>query len=297
VVAVLRVGAWLARGIRVPARNALLADVTGPGTYGRAYGFERMMDNLGAVGGPLLALALVSALGIRGAILVSGVFGLLAAGSIIYAIRHIERHTLSERRPLRIRVRPLLRGDLGRVWLPIGAFEAGNLATTLLILRATELLTPARGLEAATSIALFLYAGHNLAATVVAIPAGKAADRWGFRPTLTVGFLIGLAAYLIFALTGPSLLLIAAAFGAAGITIGIVETAEHGTVAEAAPEEIRGSAFGFLAAIQSFGNLFASGIAGILWTLVSPLAAFLFAATGMAAATVGSITSRRRLPT
>lgn len=296
-VAVLRVGAWLARGIRVPARNALLADLTRAGTYGRAYGFERMMDNLGAVGGPLLALGLVSVLGIRGAILVSGVFGLLAAGSIVYAIRHIERPAPSERRPLRIRITPLLRGELGRVWLPIGAFEAGNLATTLLILRATELLTPERGLEGATSVALLLYAGHNLAATVVSIPAGKAADRWGFRPTLTVGFLVGLAAYLVFGLTGPSLALIAVAFAAAGITIGIVETAEHGTVAEAAPDDIRGSAFGFLAAIQSFGNVAASGIAGLLWTLVSPLAAFLFAAAGMAVATVASITSARRPPT
>lgn len=295
-VAVLRIGAWLARGIRVPARNALLADVTGPGTYGRAYGFERMMDNLGAVGGPLLALALVAALGIRGAIVVSGVFGLMAVGSIVYAIRHIERPAHRERQPIRIRLRPLRTGELGRVWLPIGAFEAGNLATTLLILRATELLTPEHGLEWATSVALLLYAGHNLAATLVAIPAGKAADRWGFRPILTIGFLIGLSAYLLFALTGPGLVLIAVAFGAAGVTIGIVETAEHGTVAEAAPEEIRGSAFGFLAAIQSFGNLFASAIAGVLWTVVNPMTAFLFAALGMAAAAVGSITASRRLP-
>lgn len=293
-VAVLRVGAWLARGLRVPARNALLADITGPGTYGRAYGFERMMDNLGAVGGPLLAIGLIAALGIRGAILVSGVFGLLAAGSIVYAIRHIERPAASERQPLKIRIRPLLHDDLRRVWLPIGAFEVGNLATTLLILRATELLTPERGIEAATSVALLLYAGHNLAATVISIPAGKAADRWGFRPTLLVGFAVGLAAYMTFGWVGPSVLALAVAFVLAGITIGVVETAEHGTVAEAAPEEIRGSAFGFLAAIQSFGNLAASGIAGLLWTLVSPLAAFLFAAAGMAVAVIAGASTIRR---
>ena len=56
-VAVLRAGAWTARGLRVPARNALLADVVPAAVYGRAYGFERAMDNLGAIGGPLLALA------------------------------------------------------------------------------------------------------------------------------------------------------------------------------------------------------------------------------------------------
>ena len=60
-VGVLRTGAWAARGLRVPARNALLADVVPPAAYGRAYGFERAMDNLGAIGGPLLALGLVAA--------------------------------------------------------------------------------------------------------------------------------------------------------------------------------------------------------------------------------------------
>lgn len=293
-VAVLRIGAWLARGIRVPARNALLADLTRPGTYGRAYGFERMMDNLGAVGGPLLALGFVSLLGIRGSILISGLFGLAATGSIVYAIRHIERPAVGERRPLRIRIRPLMHGRLGRLWVPIGAFEAGNIATTLLILRATELLTPGAGLEAATRTALLLYAGHNLAATLVSIPAGKAADRWGFRLVLNIGFMAGLLAYLLFGITGPAAATLAGAFTLAGITIGLVETAEHGAVAEAAPEEIRGSAFGFLAAIQSFGNLAASGIAGLLWTLVSPLSAFSFAAGGMAIASLGAVTLPRR---
>ena len=64
-------GAWAARGLRVPARNALLADVVPPASYGRAYGFERAMDNLGAIGGPLVALALVAAFGVRTAILLS----------------------------------------------------------------------------------------------------------------------------------------------------------------------------------------------------------------------------------
>lgn len=289
-VAVLRVGAWLARGLRVPSRSALLADVAAPGAYGRAYGFERAMDNLGAVGGPLLALALVAGLGVRGAIVVSGVFGFAAAGAIVYAVRHIERPAPRERQRLRIRVRPLMQGRLGRLWVPLIAFEAGNVAATLLILRATELFTPGAGLEAATRTALLLYAGHNLAATLVAVPAGKAADRWGYRPVLIVGFVAGLGAYLLFGLTGAVLATVTSAFLLAGVTIGIVETAEHGAVADAAPEEIRGSAFGLLAGIQSFGNLIASGIAGVLWTLVSPLTAFLFAAGAMAVALVAAST-------
>nr|WP_296369363.1 MFS transporter [Pseudonocardia sp.] len=90
-VGVLRGASWAARGMRVPARNALLADVVPAGAYGRAYGFERTMDNLGAIGGPLLALGLVAAFSVRTAILVSVVPGLLAAAAIVFAIRPILR--------------------------------------------------------------------------------------------------------------------------------------------------------------------------------------------------------------
>ena len=97
----LRGGAWAARGLRVPARNALLADVVPASAYGRAYGFERAMDNLGAVIGPLLALGLVAATSVRTAILVSVVPGLLAAGAIVYAIGQAKLPTNRERRSIR----------------------------------------------------------------------------------------------------------------------------------------------------------------------------------------------------
>src|SRR5581483_1524293 len=96
-VGVLRAAAWSSRGLRVPARNALLADVVPAAAYGRAYGFERAMDNLGAIGGPLLAIALVALVGTRDAMLVSVVPGLLAALAILYAIRATPRATERER--------------------------------------------------------------------------------------------------------------------------------------------------------------------------------------------------------
>ncbi len=114
-VALLRVGAWTARGLRVPSRNALLADATPPEAYGRAYGFERMMDNLGAIGGPLLALALVAAFSVRTAILLSIIPGLLATVAIIYAISRLPKLAAHERKPIRIKVRPVFDAGLGRL--------------------------------------------------------------------------------------------------------------------------------------------------------------------------------------
>jgi len=275
-VAILRAAGWLARGLRVPARNALLADVVPPAAYGRAYGYERTMDNLGAIVGPALALGLVALFSVRVAILLSVIPGLLATLAILVAIRATPRAERRERQPIRLRVRPVLQGALGRVLIGIGAFEVANVAATLLILRATELLTPAHGADAATRIGIALYIGYNLAATLVSLPAGRLADRRGSLPVLVGGVACFAAAYLGFALAGPEVAVLAACFAAAGVGIGLVETAEHSAVALLAPQALRGSAFGLLAATQSLGNLAASAAAGLLWTLVSPRAAFLY---------------------
>jgi len=277
-VALLRMAAWTSRGLRVPARNALLADMVSPEVYGRAYGFERMMDNLGAVGGPLLALGLVALVGIRLAIGLSVIPGLLAALSILYAIRHIPRVTTRERVPLKITVRPLLRGRLGQVLLGVSLFETANVATTLLILRATQLLAPGLGVTTASEVAIVLYAGYNAAATVASLPAGRMSDRWGPIGVLMGGIFFFLVAYLGFAVSVPSVALLAASFVVAGLAIGCIETSEHVAVAALAPTDLRGSAFGLLATVQSFGNIVASGIAGLLWTLVSPTVAFVYLA-------------------
>ncbi len=242
------------------------------------------MDNLGAVGGPLLALGLVSVVGIRTAILLSIVPGLLAVGAILFAIRRTPRPTAREHRPLRLRVRPVLRGELGRLMAGVGLFEAGNIAATLLILRASDLLQGTHGHQRATQIALLLYALHNLVATLVSVPAGHLSDRRGPIGVLALGVLAFLAAYVGFAATGAAVVVLAGCFVLAGAAIGFVETAEHAAVAALAPAEIRGSAFGVLAGTQSIGNLVASAVAGILWTAISPGAGLAFAAALMGAA-------------
>jgi MFS family permease len=289
-VGLLRGGAWAARGLRVPARNALLADVVPASAYGRAYGFERAMDNLGAIIGPLLALGLVAVFSVRTAILISVVPGLLAAVAIVYAIGHTRLAAPRQRRALRIQVRPLLHGQLGRLLVTFALFEIGNLAATLLILRATDLLTPENGQHTATQIALGLYTAYNLAATLISLPAGKAVDQLGARGPLAVvaaGTAAFLLSYAMFATSGPSPVLLAVAFVLAGLGIGCAETAEQAAVAALSPEHLRGSAFGLLATVQAAGNLVASAVAGLLYSIVSPGAAFWYVAGCMALALAG----------
>lgn len=285
-VGVLRTGAWIARGVRGPSRNAILADVVDPSAYGRAYGFERAADNLGAIVGPLLALGLMAWVGVRTAIVLSIVPGLLAAVAMFVAARHVRIASTSQRRPIRLQVRPVLRGGLRRLFLGMGAFEFGNCAATLLILRATELLTPGRGQDRAAQVAVLLYVVYNAAGTLASYPAGHLGDRRGTRVALLGGAGGFLVAYLVFAGTGTSVPILAVAFALAGIGIGFAETGEVAAVASRATEDIRGSAFGLLAGLQSAGNLAASTIAGILWTVVSPTVAFLWLAAWMVAAIV-----------
>ena len=132
-----------------------------------------------------------------------------------------------------------------------------------------------------------LYTAYNLAATLASIPAGHVGDRHGLLRVLAAGVTCFLIAYLGFAFTGESFALLAVCFVLAGIGIGCAETAETAAVAGLAPEQLRGSAFGLLAALQAVGNLVASAIAGVLWTAVSPTAAFLYVAAWMVLALAG----------
>jgi MFS family permease len=291
-VGLLRAGAWSARGLRVPARNALLADLVDPAVYGRAYGFERAMDNLGAILGPVLAIALVALVGTRGAIGLSVIPGLGATAAILYAIRHTEAPKARDRAPVRLQISPVLQGRLKPLFGGITAFEFGNCAATLLILRATHLLEPGISHTSAATTALWLYVSYNVAATITSVPAGRHADRTTPRRTLAIGVAAFGLAYAGLTRDTHSWLALSPWFILAGIGIGCVETAEHAAVAAYAPADIRGSAFGLLAAVQSFGNFAASGIAGLLWTAASPSWAFAYLAGWMVLAT----TMLTRLP-
>jgi MFS family permease len=290
-VGMLRSLAWAARGVRGPSRNALLADIAPSAAYGRAYGFERAMDNLGAIGGPLLAIGLVAIVGVRTAILVSIVPGALAAIAIVIAVRLAPKLAGRERRPLKIHVRSVLHGPLGQLMAGIGAFELANVAATFLILRATQLLAPG---QSYSRTAIVLYTVYNLAATLIAIPAGHLSDRRGATIVLVIGAAAFTGAYVGLAFTGASIALLALFFALAGIGIGVGETAMSAAVAGFAPVDLRGSAFGLVAAVQAFANLGASVVAGVLWRTVSPEAAFIYLAAWAAVATAAFTAVARR---
>lgn len=281
-----RAAAWLARGVRSPARDAMLAQLAPAEAYGRAYGLERAGDNLGAVAGPLIAAGLVTALGIRHVLYLSAIPGLFAALAITVAAREARRRRTSAAvvaRRARLELRGLRAAGVLRPLLPIGAFELGNVATSLLILRATTLLHHGgRSVAAATSLAVLIYAGHNLVAAFVAYGGGHWLDRAGPRVVFATGAAAYIAGYALFALPTHSIAVIVAGFLLAGSGIGFAETAESALMARLLPDRLRGSGFGLLGGVQSLGDFASSAAVGLLWTLVSPTVGFVYAAAWMA---------------
>jgi MFS family permease len=297
----LRAVAWISRGLRTPARDTLLVSLADEGAYGRAFGLERAGDNLGAVAGPLMAAGLVAWLGIRPALYFALVPGVLAAVTITVAAREARRRGGFRRRELGLHLGSLRSAGLFRALLPIAMFELGNVATTLLILRATQLLTTGgRSLAAAASLAILLYAGHNALGAVVAYLGGHWIDRSGPRVVFGTGAVLYLIAYWGFALGPHQWALLLIAFGLAGSGIGLAESAESTLVAQMLPDELRGSGFGVLGGVQSVADFLSSAIVGLLYAAVSPAVGFGYAGAWMlicAATTAATrLFGRRTLP-
>jgi len=183
----------------------------------------------------------------------------------------------------------VLAGPLGRLMIGVTAFEIGNCATTLLILRATDLFAAGHGREAATQLAVLLYVGYNVAAALVSVPAGwhgTGAARCGCWPAGRCCSRPG---------TPGSRPVRPRCCPRSCWPAGPLlrrDSRKRGR-GRARTGAVAGSAFGLLATVQVGGNLIASAVAGLLWSAVSPVAAFVFLAAAMVIAAVLIATAGR----
>jgi MFS family permease len=211
---------------------------------------------------------------------------MFAAIAITVAAREAHRAIGPQkgRKVLSYNLRELHSAGLTKVLTAPTLFELGNIATSLLILRATDLLHhDGRSLASATSIAVLLYAAHNLAATVTALVAGRLIDAGGPRSSIAVAGVTYLAGYGIFAAGPHSIVLLLLGFLLAGAGIGFGEPAESAAIAYTLPDLLRPNGFGLLGVIQGIGALTSSAVVGLLWATVSAPAGFAYAAAWMLA--------------
>jgi MFS family permease len=274
-----RAAAWLGRGVRSPARKALLAADVSPSAYGRAFGLERLMDTLGAIVGPLTALFLLKVThhNYRSVFLWTLLPGLIAVASFWLLVR--ERPIESRKKQSFLTGLQALPGTFRRFLFGVGIFGAGDFSHTLLILYASRMLAPAQGTARAASLAVGLYTLHNVFYAASAYLSGWISDHVPHRKIVLAGgyALAGVTAILL-TTAARNLWLLAVIFILAGLYIGTEEALEDSLAAELIPREQHGMAFGTLAAVNAVGDFLSSLVVGFLWSAFSVRAAFSFSA-------------------
>jgi MFS family permease len=274
-----RAAAWLGRGVRSPAKKALLAANVSPSAYGRAFGLERLMDTVGAIAGPLTAMWLleVTQHSYRTLFLWTLLPGMVAVASFSLLVR--ERPIATRKQQSFLTGLQTLPSSFREFLLGVGIFGSGDFSHTLLILYATRMLTPTHGAARAASIAIGLYTLHNVFYAGSAYLSGWISDHVPRRKViLAAGYgLAGITAILLMA-APSSLWLLGMIFVLAGLYVGTEEALEDSLAAELIPTEQHGMAFGTLAAVNAVGDFLSSLIVGFLWAALSVKAAFSFSA-------------------
>ena len=282
-----RVLGWLGRGIRGPLRDAMLADSVDQRYRGKAFGFHRAGDTLGAVVGPLLAFWLLGLAADHPGILrpFASVFplfakapgpefrviflltlipGLLSVASIVFLVKEKHRpvnHTLQFWTTLRAMPK-----DYRAFLLGVGIFGLADFAPTLMILRATNLLEGPLGIIVASRTAALLYLLRNVIYTAASYPIGALSDRFARNRYLAVGYSIAAVTFLGFALAPASIGWLAFFFGLAGVFIAWEDTIEGAAVRDYIDQATAGTAFGVLGVVNGVGDLVSSLAVGLLWT-------------------------------
>ncbi|MGA2656230.1 MAG: MFS transporter [Verrucomicrobiota bacterium] len=273
-----RAFAWLGRGVRTPVRKALLAGSVTRETYGSAFGFERMMDTLGAIVGPASAFVLLQALNHRYSMLfaLTLVPSLTATGLIAFVVKEKERRPVSHVSfDEQLRRLPAL---YHKFVLAVGLFGVGAFAHSLLILLAAQKLTPTLGQTKAASIAVALYVLHNVFYASFAFVGGWLGDRVAKNRLLAIGYLMSAVMSLCIMFLPVNIGALALIFILGGTNVALEETLEDSLCAELTEESQHGMAFGLLASVNGAGDFLSSVIVGALWAALGTTVAFGYSA-------------------
>jgi MFS family permease len=285
--------AWFGRGIRGPLWNAMLAESVAAADRGKAFGFHRAGDTVGAIIGPLLGWAVLHLLEPHAGsaadttepyrvvfllTLIPGLGSALAFAWLVREKRRAPNHGLRFWASVQA-----LPASFRRYLVGAGVFGLGDFSPTMLNLAATAMLTPAYSLVEAAQIATLLYALRNGVYAAVSYPAGAVSDRYGRRGLLVLGYVVGgvVAAGFgaAFLLPTPGIVLLVGLFTLSGVSVAVVDSLEGALTPDLVPNEsIRGLAFGVLGTVNGVGDFVSSTLVGLLWSLLGPSIGFAYAA-------------------
>jgi len=263
----------LGKGVRTSARDALIAGSTDKAHWGKAFGFHRAMDTMGAALGPLAALAMIHYMpagkpDYRFIFLVAFVPAVLGVLVLAYFVKEIAQAPKDPAAAPAVRV-PMSR-DFKIFTALYAIFAIGNSSDVFLIMKAKTM-----GLT--VTHVILAYVGYNLVYAFLAAPAGWISDKLGKVKTMVFGFLVFSAVYLGFALATRQWM-VWVLFALYGFYGAFNEGVSKAMVAHLSSGENRASAMGYFQGTLGFLTFIASYMAGLLWDKISPSAPFLVGA-------------------
>ncbi|MBN1366029.1 MAG: MFS transporter [Syntrophaceae bacterium] len=302
-----RVIGWLGRGIRGPLRDAMLAESVSPEDRGKAFGFHRASDTMGAILGPLAAYGILTLIAknphiaeyfgywfpsfadepggaYRIIFLMTLIPGLLSVVSLAYLVKERRRTTNHVLRFWQtIKSMPK---SYRSFLLAVGLFGLADFAPTLMILRASTTLTPVMGLIEASRLAALLYIIRNITYAIASFPIGAHSNKFPRNRYLAFGYGIAVVTFLGFAFVMPSFAWFVVLFILSGLFIAWEDTIEGVAVRDYVNDDIAGTAYGVLGVVNGIGDFASSIIVGLLWTSIGASWGFLYAAVVGLAGTI-----------
>ena len=248
------------KGIRGAPRDAMVADIAPPALRGAAFGLRQSLDTVGAFVGPLLAMGLMLlwANDFRAVFWVAVIPAFLAVGLLFFGVQE------PEKKPAAKRVNPIQRENLRRLsrayWWVVaigGVFTLARFSEAFLVLRAHQ-----GGL--ALALTPLVLVGMNVVYAVTAYPFGKLSDAMSHKQLLAWGLTVLIAADVALAYSNHWGW-VSAGIVLWGLHMGMTQGLLATMVADTAPEDLRGTAYGFFNLVSGFALLLASGLAGLIW--------------------------------
>jgi len=275
------------KGIRGAPRDALVADLAPPQLRGAAFGLRQSLDTVGAFLGPLLAVALmlVWANDFRAVFWLAVIPGALAVALLIFGVSEPER--AADGTP---RMNPIQWANLQRLGAPywwvviVGAcFTLARFSEAFLVLR-----TQQGGLRVAW-VPLVMVA-MNVVYALAAYPFGRLSDRMSHARLLRFGLVVLIGADLVLAASNHWSVVLGGVM-LWGLHLGMTQGLLATMVADAAPDDLRGTAFGFFNLVSGLAMLVASALAGLLWDQLGAASTF-YAGAAFCVLTLGSLALR-----
>ena len=260
----------LGKGVRGAPRDALVADVTPPEQRGAAFGLRQSLDTVGAFAGPVFAILLAAAFSgaLRTVMWIAVLPAFISVVVLWVGVREPAQQGQRKKRSVDLRVRSMPRS----FWIVCAV------ASVFMLSRFSEAFLLLVGIHGGLTPALtpLVLVAMNLAYLLSAYPVGKLSDRMPKQNLLVVGCgVLAVANGVLAIASNPVLLIVGALLW--GLHMGLTEGIFAAMVANSAPKDLRGSAFGIFNMLRGLVLLVASVIAGLLWDQVGPQATFGFA--------------------